>query len=159
MSSASQFVLNMRGVIALLMVRCRPGTFTDSAPAAPRTRRLRRSRISGAPRRAQSDSEQYLRAREAEAMCDVWIFEARTLSTQPVRVTQESGRHGPAPGDPDILDDSEQYLRAREAEAMCDHVWICATGADGAGFARRYWLSPNSANAWPLQGRIDIVAF
>jgi hypothetical protein len=31
-----------------------------------------------------------------------------------------------------------------------------ATGADGAGFARRYWLSPNSANAWPLQGRIDI---
>ena len=34
-----------------------------------------------------------------------------------------------------------------------------ATGADGAGFARRYWLSPNSANAWPLQGRIDIVAF
>jgi hypothetical protein len=27
------------------------------------------------------DSEQYLRAREAEAMCDhVWIFEARTLS-------------------------------------------------------------------------------
>ena len=27
-----------------------------------------------------------------------------------------------------------------------------ATGADGAGFARRYWLSPNSANAWPLQG-------
>jgi hypothetical protein len=21
------------------------------------------------------------------------------------------------------------------------------------------WLSPNSANAWPLQGRIDIVAF
>jgi hypothetical protein len=32
------------------------------------------------------DSEQYLRAREAEAMCDhVWIFEARTLSTQPVR--------------------------------------------------------------------------
>jgi hypothetical protein len=22
-----------------------------------------------------------------------------------------------------------------------------------------YWLSPNSANAWPLQGRIDIVAF
>ena len=30
---------------------------------------------------------------------------------------------------------------------------------DGAGFARRYWLSPNSANAWPLQGRIDIVAF
>jgi hypothetical protein len=31
-------------------------------------------------------SEQYLRAREAEAMCDhVWIFEARTLSTQPVR--------------------------------------------------------------------------
>jgi hypothetical protein len=28
------------------------------------------------------DSEQYLRAREAEAMCDhVWIFEARTLST------------------------------------------------------------------------------
>ena len=25
-----------------------------------------------------------------------------------------------------------------------------ATGADGAGFARRYWLSPNSANAWPL---------
>ena len=34
-----------------------------------------------------------------------------------------------------------------------------ATGADGAGFARRYWLSPNSENAWPLQGRIDIVAF
>jgi hypothetical protein len=33
-------------------------------------------------------------------MCDhVWIFEARTLSTQPVRVTQESGRHGPAPGE------------------------------------------------------------
>jgi hypothetical protein len=29
------------------------------------------------------DSGQYLRAREAEAMCDdVWIFEARTLSTQ-----------------------------------------------------------------------------
>jgi hypothetical protein len=29
---------------------------------------------------------QSLRAREAEAMCDhVWIFEARTLSTQPVR--------------------------------------------------------------------------
>jgi hypothetical protein len=34
------------------------------------------------------DSGQYLRAREAEAMCDhVWIFEARTLSTQPVRAT------------------------------------------------------------------------
>jgi hypothetical protein len=33
-----------------------------------------------------NDSGQYLRAREAEAMCDhVWIFEARTLSTQPVR--------------------------------------------------------------------------
>jgi hypothetical protein len=32
------------------------------------------------------DSGQYLRARGAEAMCDhVWIFEARTLSTQPVR--------------------------------------------------------------------------
>src|SRR5260370_35304222 len=32
------------------------------------------------------DPAQYLRAREAEAMCDhVWIFEARTLSTQPVR--------------------------------------------------------------------------
>ena len=32
------------------------------------------------------NSEQYLRAREAEAMCDhAWIFEARTLSTQPVR--------------------------------------------------------------------------
>src|SRR6476620_1480151 len=24
-----------------------------------------------------------------------------------------------------------------------------ATGADGTAFARRYWLSPNSANAWP----------
>jgi hypothetical protein len=22
--------------------------------------------------------------------------------------------------------------------------------ADGAGFARGYWLSPNSANAWPV---------
>jgi hypothetical protein len=43
---------------------------------------------------------QNLRAREAEAMCDhVWIFGARTLSTQPVRVTQESGRRGPAPGE------------------------------------------------------------
>src|SRR6266853_2022542 len=32
------------------------------------------------------DPGQYLRAREAEAMCHhVWIFEARTLSTQPVR--------------------------------------------------------------------------
>jgi hypothetical protein len=32
------------------------------------------------------DSAQSLRAREAEARCDhVWIFEARTLSTQPVR--------------------------------------------------------------------------
>jgi hypothetical protein len=34
-----------------------------------------------------------------------------------------------------------------------------ATGADGAEFARRYWLSPNSANAWPLQGQIHMVAF
>jgi hypothetical protein len=32
------------------------------------------------------DPAQSLRAREAEAMCEhVWIFEARTLSTQPVR--------------------------------------------------------------------------
>jgi hypothetical protein len=44
--------------------------------------------VYGAPRLTTilDDSEQYLRAREAEAMCDhVWIFEARTLSTQPVR--------------------------------------------------------------------------
>jgi hypothetical protein len=32
------------------------------------------------------------RAREAEAMCDhVWIFEARTLSTQPVRRFPDRG--------------------------------------------------------------------
>src|ERR1700693_2194212 len=34
-----------------------------------------------------------------------------------------------------------------------------ATGADGAGFVRRYWLSPNSATACPLQGQIHMVAF
>ena len=45
------------------------------------------------------------------------------------------------------------------AEAALTRSMWRATGADGAGFACRYWLSPNSANAWPLQGRIDIVAF
>ena len=50
-----------------------------------------------------------------------------------------------------VADSSRNWLSTRS-------MWR-ATGADGAGFARRYWLSPNSANAWPLQGRIDIVAF
>ena len=39
------------------------------------------------------------------------------------------------------------------AESALDTLYV-ATEADGAGFARRYWLSPNSAKAWPLQGRI-----
>src|SRR5260370_28022030 len=42
-----------------------------------------------------------------------------------------------------VADSSRNSLSTRS-------MWR-ATGADGAGFARRYWLSPNSANAWPLQ--------
>src|ERR1700732_2873245 len=52
-----------------------------------------------------------------------------------------------------VADSSRNPLSTRS-------IWR-ATGADGAGFARRYWLSPNSANAWPLQkiaGRAPLPA-
>jgi hypothetical protein len=46
------------------------------------------------------------------------------------------------------------------AESALDTLYVARKGgADGAGFARRYWLSPNSANAWALQEQIQMVAF
>jgi hypothetical protein len=86
------------------------------------------------------DPGQYLRAREGE--CELGTLAIGKRCQGRISATGWAGV---------VADSSRNPLSTRS-------MWR-ATGADGAGFARRYWLSPNSANAWPLQGRIDIVAF
>jgi hypothetical protein len=84
-------LLNWRGPAQELEKRC----FARAGRADEHGKPGRGKLVQGSSRFL-DDSEQYLRAREAEAMCDhVWIFEARTLST---RSHPEGRKARPSPG-------------------------------------------------------------